>query len=384
MRERQRALPVALLAVVVVGTVAATSLLIVNRKNAVPRSNVDLDQMLGQPAFIMAKIAAALLLGVAGWLLASRRPDVPLGCLALIGALADAFGVVGGEWAVYGRVGEHRVPLVGVGLWLGGWLFAIEPLVLVGFYLYFPRGRLPRPPAIWFAGSAFLLCLLGAVGSFFAPLQTDPHGPFAGVSSPLGSVTFGGLDAVLGIGLVLGSVVVVVRWVRSQGEDRREFRALAVVALIGFALPLLPVSTEYARIVYQLHTLLLVLVVLASVLRHRLYGIDVVLNRTLVFLILSALVAGVYGVLVGGVVLPSFPDLLRLRHRPAGRRRPAPAPRTGGRRPSGHPLAGSGRAVSRAGLGGAGLPGRLGGQHTRPAAGARPDDRADRRPAGCR
>lgn len=295
----------ALLAAVVVGAVAATTLLIVNRHNVVPRSHVDLDQMLGQPAFIVAKIVAALLLGVAGWLLASRRPDVPLGYLALTGALADALGVVGGEWAVYGRIGEHPVPLVGVGLWLGGWLFAIEPLVLVlvGFYLYFPRGYLPRSPALWFAASAVLLCLFGAIGSVFAPLQTDQRGPFARVSSPLGAVTFGGLDAMLGIGLVLGSAVVAVRWARSQGEERREFRALAVVALIGFALPLLPVSTESARILYQLHTLLLVLVVLASVLRHRLYGIDVALNRTLVFLILSALVAAVYGVLVGGIVL---------------------------------------------------------------------------------
>ncbi len=60
---------------------------------------------------------------------------------------------------------------------------------------------------------------------------------------------------------------------------------------------------ESARILYQLHTLLLVLGVLAWVLRHRLYGIDVALNRNLVFLILSALVAAVYGVLVGGIVL---------------------------------------------------------------------------------
>ncbi len=291
------------LAAVVGCAAAATALLIVNRHSPVPRSDVDLDQMLGQPAFMAAKVVAALLLGGAGWLLASRRPDVPVGYLALAGALADAVGVVGGEWAVYARVGDHRVPLVSVGLWLGGWLFAIEPLVLVGLYLYFPRGHLPRPPALWFAGLALVLCVVGSIGAIFAPLQTDPHGPFAQIRSPLGAVTFAGLDALLGIGLVLGSAVLVVRWARSHGEDRREFRALAVVALIGFALPLLPVSTESARILYQLHTLLLVLVVLASVLRHRLYGIDVVLNRTLVFLMLSALVAGVYGLVVGGIVL---------------------------------------------------------------------------------
>jgi len=291
------------IAATLVSALGAIVLLVLNRNSPVPGSAVDLDQMLAQPGFFVAKIVAAVLFAVAGWLLATRRPDVPLGYLAFVGGLANAVGVLGCEWAVYARVGEHQVPLVAAALWLGSMLFSIEPAVIVGFYLFFPHGNLPRPPAVWFAGLAFALCVVGAASALLAPLHTDPNGAFSDLTNPLGSVSFSGLDAFLGVGLLLGNGVLVVRWIRSRDEDRRAFRALAVIALIGFILPLLPVNTETARVLYEVHTLLLVLAVLTSVLRHRLYGIDLVLNRTLVYLILSALVASTYALLVGVLVL---------------------------------------------------------------------------------
>ena len=166
---------------------------------------------------------------------------------------------------------------------------------------------------VWFAAGAAVLCGLGTVASVFAPLRPDPHGPFAGLSNPL-PFQLSGVDSLLGIGLILGNGTVVVRWLRSRDEDRRAYRLLAVVAVIGFALPLLPIDTQTARVLYEFHTVLLLLVVMSAVLGHRLYGVDVALNRTLGYLTLSGLVAGVYGLLVGASVLIAG-TATRLRHR---------------------------------------------------------------------
>jgi DNA-binding NarL/FixJ family response regulator/signal transduction histidine kinase len=300
---RQRHLPaaalVAVTVVTVVVSVAAVVMAVVNRAVTVPPSPVDLDEMLGQRWFVAVKIAAAVLFAGAGWLLASRRPDAPMGYLCLVAGLANALGALSGEWAVYAQLGGHRVALGAVALWLGSWLYSIEPAVLVSLYLFFPDGHLPRPPALWLSGGAVVLCACGIVGSVVAPLHPDPNGPFAGLGNPLGGAAFDGFDALLGIGLILGSGMLVVRWFSSRGHVRRAFRALAVIALVGFVLPLLPVDTQTARVLYEIHTILLLLVIVTSVLRHQLYGIDLVLNRTLVYVILSIMVAGVYAVLVG-------------------------------------------------------------------------------------
>ena len=216
----------------------------------------------------------------------------------LAAALADAVGVLAGEWVVLGRVGGQSLPALDVALWLGSWTFAVEPVVVVTMYWLYPHGTRARGVAGWAAGAAVAACLLGLAQSMVAPLQPDPAGPFAGLHNPVGVSGVPGLDALLGVGLLLGNGVLVVRWLRSSENERRAFRILAVVALIGFVLPLLPVSTATARLLYQVHTLVLLLVVLTAVLRHQLYGIELVLNRTLVYVTLSALIAGVYAGLV--------------------------------------------------------------------------------------
>jgi signal transduction histidine kinase len=289
----------ALVVVAVAVSLAAGVLIMVNAGHRVPASPYDLDQQLGEPAFMVAKVVSALLFAGAAWLLTTvRRPYTLLGYAVLAAALADAVGVLAGEWVVLGRAGGQSLPALDVALWLGSWTFAVEPVVVVVMYWLYPRGTRARGVAGRAAGAAVVACLLGLAQSIIAPLKPDPTGPFAGLHNPFGISGSPGLDALLGVGLLLGNGVLVVRWLRSGEDQRRAFRILAVVALIGFLLPLLPVSTATARLLYQVHTLVLLLVVLTAVLRHQLYGIELVLNRTLVCVTLSALIAGVYAGLV--------------------------------------------------------------------------------------
>ena len=293
------------LVVVAVGVaLAAGALILVNAGHRVPASRYDLDEQLGEPAFMVTKVLSALLFAGAAWLLTTvRRPHTLLGSAVLAAALADAVGVFAGEWVVLGRAGSQSLPALDVALWLGSWTFAVEPVVVVVMYWLYPRGTRCRGAAGWTAGAAVAACLLGLAQSVVAPLKPDPAGPFEGLHNPVGISGLPGLDALFGVGLLLGNGVLVVRWLRSGEDERRAFRTLAVVALIGFLLPLLPVSTTTARLLYQVHTLVLLLIVLTAVLRHRLYGIELVLNRTLVYVTLSALIAGVYA---GLVALPGL------------------------------------------------------------------------------
>jgi signal transduction histidine kinase len=289
----------ALVVVAIAVSLGAGVLITVNAGHRIPASSYDLDQQLGEPAFMVTKVVSALLFAGAAWLLTTvRRHYTLLGYAVLAAALADAVGVFAGEWVVLGRAGGQSLPALDVALWLGSWTFAVEPVVVVTMYWLYPHGTRARGVAGWAAGAAAAACLLGLAQSLVAPVKPDPSGPFAGLHNPVGISGIPGLDALLGVGLLLGNGVLVVRWRRSSEDDRRAFRILAVVALIGFVLPLLPVSTATARVLYQAHTLVLLLVVLTAVLRHQLYGIELVLNRTLVYVTLSALIAGVYAGLV--------------------------------------------------------------------------------------
>lgn len=278
----------------------ATALAVANRGHPVPVSTYDLDQQLGEPAFMAAKIISALLLAVAAWLVTTTsRPPALLGYAVVGAGLADAVGALAGQWVILGRLGGQSLPALDVAVWLGSWTFAVEPVAVVTLYWLYPHGTRARGITGSVAAAAVGACLLGLAASVLAPLRPDPAGPFAGLHNPLGDAGVPGLDALIGVGLLLGNGVLVVRWLRSGDSERRAFRTLAVVALVGFVLPLLPVSTGTARLLYQVHTLVLVLAVLASVLRHQLFGIELVLNRTLVYVTLSALIAGVYAGLVG-------------------------------------------------------------------------------------
>jgi signal transduction histidine kinase len=302
---RVRAHPVTFGAVVAVVALCAlgATLLLANVGNRVPVSSADLDQTVGDPVFAVTKLAAAALFAVSGWLIATRLPRSLLGAVVMAAGLADAVAVVAGQWAILGYVGGHALPLLGAFLWLGSWPYAVEPVVVLCLYWFYPTGRRANGARGTAAGAAVSLCLVGLVGSVLAPLSPDPRGPFAGAANPLGVPPVAGLDAFIGIGLVLGNLVLLVRWATTPAADRAAYRALSVVALTGFVLPLLPVSTSAARILYEAHTILLLLVVLTAVLRHRLYGIDAVLNRTLVYVTLSVLITAMYAAIVAGVAL---------------------------------------------------------------------------------
>jgi hypothetical protein len=192
-------------------------------------------------------------------------------------------------------------------LWVPGVL-----LVLVFLPLYFPNGRLLSlrwRPVMWLA-----IFVSGAtvVNWAFLPGKVSDA---SDITNPLGLAALrpaiGELEvvmAVVSLGFILSSVVsLVVRFRRSQGQERQQMKWLTYAAATVVGMVLLTTLLEAANLVFfsemaALATDLLIagipIGVGIAVLKYRLYDIDRIINRTLVYGSLTAMLALFY---FGGV-----------------------------------------------------------------------------------
>jgi hypothetical protein len=262
---------------------------------------------------------------VVGALIASRRPRNPIGWICLAEGLLWAFLGAIEYYGVYGLVRPGSVPFPVAVYALGEWLW-VPTVGLLAIYLVllFPDGRLPSSrwrPLAWLSGAAIALA---SAGSGLTPGTIDDSG---GVRNPYGLESQpwleGAANAVLFVflGCVLASVAsLLLRYRRSVGERRQQIKWMAFAAsVVGFgfvgAMASGLAAFAFAPELWRgdnppLWFDLLFSVVLLSfggvpiavgiaVLRHRLYDIDVIINRALVYGTLTVLLAAIYS---GGVV----------------------------------------------------------------------------------
>jgi signal transduction histidine kinase len=268
-------------------------------------------------------IAAVATIGV-GFVLATRRSGNPIGWLLLANGAVVAAMALADSYARYAVLAEPGA-LPG-----GAWAVLVEdriwPLLFafVGAIAWvFPDGRLPsrrwRP-----YGIAAALCFAGAtVLTFFSDERFDP--PFADVASPLSQLSWSGVRAAFMLGalagLVGGVVAVRTRFSRSSGVERLQLKwlvyaavlvpaAVAVCVIEGAIFGGTGKATEVAIVI----ALTAVPVAIGiAVMRYRLYEVDRLINRTLVYGGLSAGLAAVFaavalslGVAIGsGSTLPT-------------------------------------------------------------------------------
>lgn len=294
----------AALAVAVAACVAAFVLVVTRQYPALSPydrgvSGGGMEDALASRQFLLGRIVSGLLFAASGWYLMRRRPGVLLGPLALAAGLGNGLAVAGGQWALLSYLGGHALPGAAVGAWTFSWGLAVEPVVLAMILVFFPDGRWPSGLARWLSALSLALCCAGLAHALVAPLSPDPHGPLAGIRHPLGLAVLPALDdfLLIGPGLLLGTVVLILRWRSATVPVRYLLRSLVVIIIAGFLLE--PVGTAPDAI----GTVVLLVALIAGTLRHRVYGIDVVLNRTLVYAVLTGVVALVYGLLVGIVNL---------------------------------------------------------------------------------
>jgi len=264
----------------------------------------------GEPAWqwVLAVVVMLASNGV-GLLVAVRRPGHPIGWLLIANAFLLATFGVAEAYAAY-ALQEQPGALPGPE-WAVLWDQSAWPLlfaVLIAIAFVFPDGRLPSPRWRRVAGVAAGAFAAFLVLSFF---DSEPfESPYEDVDRPLP-----GLPAAVGVlwplaflgmlaGLVAGAQAVRVRFRRATGIERLQLKWLAYTAVLVPATLLVCVAGALATdsgddgdVFNTLFFFMLGAIptsVGVAVLRYRLYDIDRVINRTLVYGLLTLLLAGAY------------------------------------------------------------------------------------------
>ena len=257
---------------------------------------------------------------VVGALVVAHRPSNAIGWLFSASALLAVTGQLAGQYAIYGYATRPgSLPGATLAVWYGSWPWVlILALTLIFTPLLFPTGRLLSPrwrPVAWLAGVA--TAVLTTLNSLRMTLSLGTV-PDQVIANPIGVAAVGNPDkgpavpALILLLTVLAAVAfgsLVVRFRRSRGEERQQLKwftyaaALVPLSVLGDALP-----AVVGDLAIDLPIVFLPVAAGIAILRHRLYDIDRLINRTLVYGLLTALLGGVYagavlvlGQLFGGV-----------------------------------------------------------------------------------
>ncbi len=245
---------------------------------------------------------------VVGAIVASRRPGNPIGWLFLAEGLAFALAVAGSTYATYAIASGAGRGTASWAAWLGaipGELFFLFPLAL----LLFPDGRLPARRwriVAWLIILADGLLLLAAVSSGAAmraaggsprlpsPVRLIPDS----LADPLVSV----LQTSLLPLSVVAAAGCVVRYRRSLPDERQQIKWFAYAGFLTAAW-LLILAVAFNNPIYAFIVLGPLVPVAAgiAILRYRLYDIDIVISKTIVYGSLAVFITGVYVAIVAGI-----------------------------------------------------------------------------------
>lgn len=255
--------------------------------------------------------AAALALSTVGALVASRRPENPIGWLLGVSGLIYAVTVSVGEYGVYALLTERGALPGGVlAAWLGSWLYVLGANLVLYSFLFFPDGRLPSPR--WRV-VAWLVAVAICLDTTLLALAPGTLYGFPGVENPFGIEALAGLPVLIDVSismLTLAAILVpvialITRYRVARGDERQQIKWVAyavsvlVVAIVSVNLwPAL--DTSFTGAVLFLASFLAIPAAIGiAILKYRLYDIDFVINRTLVYGTLTAIVIGLYVFVVG-------------------------------------------------------------------------------------
>ncbi|CAN5850188.1 hypothetical protein BH18ACT11_BH18ACT11_24840 [soil metagenome] len=263
---------------------------------------------------------------IVGAFVASRRPRNPIGWILLADGLLWMLLAVTESYSGYGVASPGSIPFpVAIGALGNTWLW-VPTVGLLGIYvlLLFPDGKLPsrrwRPLALF---SGVVILLLSVAGGL-APGPVENQG---GVRNPFGVEALPWLVNVsyivlplLPLCILASAVSMVLRFRRSGGEVRQQIKWIAFIAsltgslylcamIIGLVVELtvsgsgesLPPTPWWFDLLFSVAVLGFAGVPVAigfAVLKYRLYDIDIVINRTLVYGSLTAMLLALY---FGGV-----------------------------------------------------------------------------------
>jgi hypothetical protein len=257
--------------------------------------------LLGAPILALVPLAFASF----GAFVETKRPGNRVGRLMMLVALGFALGTITTDYPGVTTSGQQPTrPLGLVVVWISTWIWSIFLAALMSLLLLFPTGELPsrrwRPVL---RGGLLTIAVAGILGAVQAgPTSNIP------IDNPLGFLPVPGiiteiLFLLATAALVSSLVSLVVRYRTSTGEVRQQLKWFTYGALISLPLFLAAGLTEFGSVIGLLAFITLAALPFCmgvAVLRYRLYDIDVLINRTLVWVALTLSLGALY---IGTVIL---------------------------------------------------------------------------------
>ncbi len=247
-----------------------------------------------------------------GVLVASRRPENPIGWLFLGGALISSVRGLAAEYAIYGiETSPVDMPLSRAAAGFSNAIELVGPVLLfILVPLYFPTGRAVSRRwglVAWLAlGTLPLMVFLQVVTPGEAvydtgipnPWGVEASGPLLGAIGTAGSVLYVGL-------IFVSAASLIVRLWRSRGEERQQIKwfTFAAAFIPVWFMTNGPIDRAFPVFFGVLDALVISAIPVAvgiAILRYRLYDIDLIINRALVYTVFTAMLVLVYfGSVVG-------------------------------------------------------------------------------------
>ena len=247
---------------------------------------------------------ANLAVPVVGFVLASRRPANRVGWVFLVAGLGLGLGGFSRAYGLHALVAAPGSWRAGrAAIWLANWIWVIPIAMLAFVFLLFPTGQLRSRrwrPAAWFVGGTFAL-ITGGLLVNASRLWADPFGATSTPGIP--PLLLAVLIILVPAALVVSVAAVVVRFVRSRGEERLQlkwFAAAALLVVVTF-IPSFLTNWVVAAVLSSLAFLCLWVAIGIAVLKYRLYEIDIVISKAVLYGSLAAFITAVYAALVVGV-----------------------------------------------------------------------------------
>jgi hypothetical protein len=253
-----------------------------------------------------AGAVTAIVFPVVGALIVSRHPRNALGWLFCLVGLSSGLSGLALQYAVYAfEVRTEPLPGAVTAAWLDSWAGTFGFVSLALIPLLFPDGRPPSRrwrPVVWVAAGTIVL------GTVSFALLPGPLDNYPSVDNPIGiDGARGILETLLSAGalvmvatLFAGIASLVVRLRHSRGTERQQLKwfvygaAMLPLTLLGNDL-----FPSLSWLIGGVGVACIPVAIGIAVLKYRLYDIDLVVNRTLVYGALTACVVGIYVLVVG-------------------------------------------------------------------------------------
>ncbi len=254
-----------------------------------------------------------LVLVAAGTVLIHRLPRHPMAWLLVAGGVltcANGFGAGYAALSVLRYGGD--LPLTEIALFIGGRTGPVQNLFVPLVLLFFPDGRLPSPRWRWAAWPALGSAALAVLILFTVPWriisEKDPVFPgLAGlavdpVTPPLPEAfwqaTRFGILALILVSVLISVAAFVRRFRSSEAGLRAQLRWMLLAGLVNVVITVVLVATkpylpDLSGIIWPLCLTSMAIAVVVAVARYRLYDVDLLLGRTILYGGLAAAVVAV-------------------------------------------------------------------------------------------